>query len=187
MAAGPCDRCLRPRPHHPHPVPKPRRRAWRQRGRPPRHRVGRRPPGRPRLDQDLRSGADASIDAPAPPAGTVTVTGWIRQNATGSSAKVSDGEVAGHLVRRDRPDARLPRLRRLRRANRRDAVRETGPGRPRRARPQHRTALLLRRAVVLLRHARRRILGLLRLRRVPGAVDRRPRPPEPAARPAKTP
>ncbi|HSS67493.1 MAG TPA: SURF1 family protein [Nocardioidaceae bacterium] len=39
------------------------------------------------------SGADASIDAPAPPTGTVTVTGWVRQNATGSSARVSDGEA----------------------------------------------------------------------------------------------
>jgi cytochrome oxidase assembly protein ShyY1 len=35
-------------------------------------------------------GPSAPVDAPDPPAGTVTVTGWVRQNAT-SSAGVSDG------------------------------------------------------------------------------------------------
>jgi cytochrome oxidase assembly protein ShyY1 len=33
------------------------------------------------------------VDPPAPPSGTVTVTGWVRRNATGSSADVSDGQA----------------------------------------------------------------------------------------------
>jgi cytochrome oxidase assembly protein ShyY1 len=33
----------------------------------------------------------ASVDAPEPPSGTVSVTGWVRSNATGSSTTVSDG------------------------------------------------------------------------------------------------
>jgi cytochrome oxidase assembly protein ShyY1 len=33
----------------------------------------------------------AAIQAPDPPSGTVSVTGWVRSNATGSSATVSDG------------------------------------------------------------------------------------------------
>jgi cytochrome oxidase assembly protein ShyY1 len=37
--------------------------------------------------------ADSPVDAPDPPSGTVTVTGWVRQNGTGSSTRVSDGQA----------------------------------------------------------------------------------------------
>jgi cytochrome oxidase assembly protein ShyY1 len=38
------------------------------------------------------SGADAG-DVPAPPSGEVTVTGWLRQDATGDSTAVTDGST----------------------------------------------------------------------------------------------
>jgi cytochrome oxidase assembly protein ShyY1 len=34
---------------------------------------------------------DTEVDPPEPPTGEVTVTGWVRRNATGSSATVTDG------------------------------------------------------------------------------------------------
>jgi cytochrome oxidase assembly protein ShyY1 len=37
-------------------------------------------------------GAD-QVDAPAPPAGDVTVVGWVRKDATGDAASVSDGSA----------------------------------------------------------------------------------------------
>ena len=35
----------------------------------------------------------ARVDVPAPPSGTVTVTGWVRADATGSATKVADGST----------------------------------------------------------------------------------------------
>jgi cytochrome oxidase assembly protein ShyY1 len=40
-----------------------------------------------------KGSSDAPVSPPAPPSGAVTVTGWVRQNATGSSARVSDGQA----------------------------------------------------------------------------------------------
>jgi cytochrome oxidase assembly protein ShyY1 len=37
--------------------------------------------------------ADSPVDPPEPPTGTVTVTGWVRQDGTGSSTRVSDGQA----------------------------------------------------------------------------------------------
>ena len=45
------------------------------------------------------SGADAA-EVPAPPSGEVTVTGWVRADATGDSATVSTGSTGGTLSTR---------------------------------------------------------------------------------------
>jgi cytochrome oxidase assembly protein ShyY1 len=37
--------------------------------------------------------ANSPVNAPDPPDGAVTVTGWVRKDATGSSARVTDGEA----------------------------------------------------------------------------------------------
>ncbi len=42
--------------------------------------------------QTGNSGAD-TVDAPAPPAGPVTVVGWVRADATGKAATVTDGSA----------------------------------------------------------------------------------------------
>jgi cytochrome oxidase assembly protein ShyY1 len=48
----------------------------------------------------------AAVDAPPPPDGTVTVTGWVRQNASGSSTHVSDG--AARAISSDEIGGALP-------------------------------------------------------------------------------
>ncbi len=97
-------------------------------------------------------------DVPAPPAGEVTVTGWVRVDATGDSAQVADRSTRAISSEQIGPALGPRGLRRLRRPRRRGP----GPAEPlagRAARPRQRAALLLRPAVVVLRPA-----GDLRLR-----------------------
>ncbi len=44
--------------------------------------------------------ATEPVDAPAPPSGEVTVTGWVRVDATGDSTAVSSGSTGGALSTR---------------------------------------------------------------------------------------
>jgi cytochrome oxidase assembly protein ShyY1 len=48
----------------------------------------------------------SSVDPPPPPAGPVKVTGWVRRNATGSAAGVSDG--AARAISSDEIGKTLP-------------------------------------------------------------------------------
>ena len=105
-------------------------------------------------------------DVPAPPSGEVTVTGYVRRDATGDSAKVTDGstrsissERIGPAIGREVYGGFVDLA--SRGTGTRDAA---GEGRA--ARPRQRTALLLRAAVVVLRAAGRLRLLLPGLRRV---------------------
>ena len=130
----------------------------------PRHR----PAGRPRLAGDRQHAARPHRRARSP-AGEVTVTGWVRADATGDSAVVEDGSTRAISARRSaRPSAARstagsstsrPRTRAAHRAGARRA-----------ARPRQRPALLLRPAVVVLRAARRLRLRLPRVGRARGGV-----------------
>jgi cytochrome oxidase assembly protein ShyY1 len=51
-------------------------------------------------------GATSQVEPPDPPAGTVTVVGWVRRDATGSSASVSDG--AARAISSDEIGKTLP-------------------------------------------------------------------------------
>ena len=55
--------------------------------------VGHRAAGRPRLGRDHQPGLTDPSQVPAPPSGTVTVTGSVRRDADGSSAQVVDGSA----------------------------------------------------------------------------------------------
>ena len=71
-------------------------------------------------------GADAA-DVPAPPAGEVTVTGWVRADATGDSTAVTDHSTRADLQRRDRRRLGQRGLRRVRRPAGRRRRRPTSP------------------------------------------------------------
>ena len=123
------------------------------------------------------SGAAVVDDVPDPPSGTVTVTGWVRADASGDSARVTDGSTRaissaeiGPAIGREVYGGFVDL--RVRGPGAGDAADEGGA-----ARPQQRPALLLRAAVVVLRGAGRVRLLLPRLRRV---ADRH----GPQARPA---
>ena len=105
-------------------------------------------------------------DVPAPPSGEVTVTGYVRVDATGDSARVDRRLHAVDLQRADRAGDRSRGVRRFRRPRQRGSGPRDATGEGRAPRPRQRPALLLRAPVVVLRPAGRLRLLLPGLRRV---------------------
>ena len=105
------------------------------------------------------------VDAPAPPAGDVTVVGFVRADATGDATEVTDSSARSISSRAIEGSTDLTLYRRLRRRGARDTGAVEAAGEDRAARPRQRAALLLRPAVVVLRPAGGRRLLLPRLGR----------------------
>ncbi len=108
----------------------------------------------------------SEVDVPPPPAGEVTVEGYVRRDATGDSTAVDDRSTRAISSARDRSGARPRGLRRVRRPPRGGSTGRRAPGAGAAPGPRRGTALLLRPAVVVLRPARRRWLPLPGVRRV---------------------
>ena len=152
-------------------VPDPRRGRRGRRGHPAGHRRRRRRARRPRLDVHREHRRRAGPTLPAVDAGQVTVTGWVRRDATGGATKVSDACPPGRS-----PRARIAEVMPypLYRGFVDLAEESPPPGDRARAdraarRHQQRAALLLRAAVVVLRGAGDLRVLLPGLGRVPPA------------------
>ena len=105
---------------------------------------------------------EGSIDAstvPKPPSGTVTVTGWVRQNAHGGAAQVVDASTRAISSSQIEPAIGIPVYGGFVELLTESPRATTPADESRPTRPQQRPPLLLRAPVVVLRHP-----GSVRLR-----------------------